>query len=219
MVSKDELLVMLFSTKNFFFEVLKCLDVIWSSFAYLKGVWDFRLQVFFMNQFSPGPARKTICVGTFCWLARGRGRWRHWRSWGNDCWTPSPSLVTSPTALTELIIKTAFCNMARNWLSNNGETIRRRLTSVQARELQRDVYLSWPIVFSYMSPNAGGGGRELRRFGQWVRLYTEAQINFRDLTPYLTYGSNWLFFCFKNIYIKSKTVGMMKMLLEMNRFG
>ncbi len=27
----------------------------------------------------------------------------------------------------------------------------------------------------------------LRGLIQWVQLYTEAQINFRDLTPYLTY--------------------------------
>jgi hypothetical protein len=39
-----------------------------------------------------------------------------------------------------------------------------------------------------MSPNAGGG-EELRGLSQWVQLYTEAQINFGDLTPYLIYGS------------------------------
>ncbi len=56
------------------------------------------------------------------------------------------------------------------------------------RGLQRDVvYLSWPIAPSYMSPNAGGGG-ELRGLSQWVQLYTGAQINCGDLTPYLTYG-------------------------------
>jgi hypothetical protein len=38
-----------------------------------------------------------------------------------------------------------------------------------------------------MSPNAGGGGK-LRGLSQWVQLYTGAQINFADLTPYLTYG-------------------------------
>ncbi len=40
-----------------------------------------------------------------------------------------------------------------------------------------------------MSPNAGGG-RELRGPSQWVQLYTRAQINFRDLTPYFTYTHN-----------------------------
>ncbi len=49
------------------------------------------------------------------------------------------------------------------------------------------VYLGWPRAFSYMSPNAKGGG-ELRGLSQWVQLYTEAQINFGDLTPYLTCG-------------------------------
>ncbi len=37
-----------------------------------------------------------------------------------------------------------------------------------------------------MSPNAGQGG-ELRGLSQWVQLYMGAQINFRDLTPCLTY--------------------------------
>ncbi len=46
---------------------------------------------------------------------------------------------------------------------------------------QRDVvYLGWPIAPSYMSPNGG-----LRGLSQWVQW---AQINFGDLTPYLTYG-------------------------------
>ncbi len=44
------------------------------------------------------------------------------------------------------------------------------------------------IAPSYMGPNAGGGGK-LWGLSQWVQLYTGAQINFGDLTPYLTYGS------------------------------
>jgi hypothetical protein len=47
------------------------------------------------------------------------------------------------------------------------------------------VYLGWPIAPSNMSPNAGERG-ELRCLNQWVQLYTRAQINFEDLTPYLT---------------------------------
>jgi hypothetical protein len=38
-----------------------------------------------------------------------------------------------------------------------------------------------------MSPNAGGGAAGSQR---WVQLYTRAQINFEDLTPYLTCGFN-----------------------------
>jgi hypothetical protein len=38
-----------------------------------------------------------------------------------------------------------------------------------------------------MRPNAGGGG-QLLGLSQWAQLYTGAQINFGDLTPYLTYG-------------------------------
>jgi hypothetical protein len=40
-----------------------------------------------------------------------------------------------------------------------------------------------------MSPNAEGGG-ELRGLSQCVQLYTGAQINFGDLTPYFTYEKN-----------------------------
>jgi hypothetical protein len=40
-----------------------------------------------------------------------------------------------------------------------------------------------------MSPNAGGRG-VLRGLSQREQLYTGAQINFGDLTPYLTYGPN-----------------------------
>jgi hypothetical protein len=39
-----------------------------------------------------------------------------------------------------------------------------------------------------MSPNAEGGAVELWELSQRVQLYTGAQINFGDLTPYLTYG-------------------------------
>jgi hypothetical protein len=61
-------------------------------------------------------------------------------------------------------------------------------TMVRLRGLPRDVaYLVRPIAPSYMSPNAGGGGL-LRGLSQWVQLYTGAQINFGDLTPYLTFG-------------------------------
>jgi hypothetical protein len=39
-----------------------------------------------------------------------------------------------------------------------------------------------------MSPNAGGGEGRVAGYSQWVQLYTGAQINFGDLTPYLTYA-------------------------------
>ncbi len=63
------------------------------------------------------------------------------------------------------------------------------------RGLQWDVvYLGWRIEPSYMSPNAGGkGGGNCgvsAGLSQWVQLYTGAQINFGDLTPYLTYVFN-----------------------------
>ncbi len=60
----------------------------------------------------------------------------------------------------------------------------------QTRGSQRDVvYLGWPIAPSYMSPKAGGGGSR----GVSANEYScanGAQLNFRDLTPYLTYVPN-----------------------------
>jgi hypothetical protein len=38
-----------------------------------------------------------------------------------------------------------------------------------------------------MSPNAGGGGVAGTGFQPEAELFTGAQINFGDLTPYLTY--------------------------------
>jgi hypothetical protein len=57
------------------------------------------------------------------------------------------------------------------------------------RGLQRDVVYSWlTSCILYMSPNAEGWGRgELRDLGQWLQLYTGAQINFEDVTQYLIY--------------------------------
>ncbi len=46
-------------------------------------------------------------------------------------------------------------------------------------------YPGRPIAPSCMSPNAGGE-RELRVLRKWIELYTGAQINFGNLTPYLT---------------------------------
>ncbi len=58
------------------------------------------------------------------------------------------------------------------------------------RVLQRYVlYLGWPISLVY-EPKCGGRG-ELRGLSQWVPYNCThgAQINFGDLTPYLTYVS------------------------------
>ncbi len=59
------------------------------------------------------------------------------------------------------------------------------------RGLQRDVvYLGWPIAPSYVSPNAGEE-EEFRGLRQWVQLYIGDQMNFWDLTPYLTYNGDY----------------------------
>ncbi len=48
--------------------------------------------------------------------------------------------------------------------------------------------LSWLTnVALVYEPKCGGRGVELRGLCQWVQLYTEAQINLGDLTPYLTF--------------------------------
>ena len=56
------------------------------------------------------------------------------------------------------------------------------------RVLQKDVlYLGSPIAPSYMSPNGGGGGGGCGvPANEYSRTYG-AQINFGDLSPYLTY--------------------------------
>jgi hypothetical protein len=48
-------------------------------------------------------------------------------------------------------------------------------------------YLGWPIAPSYISPNAGGGLRCLVSANEYSCAHG-AQINFGDLTPYLTYA-------------------------------
>ncbi len=60
------------------------------------------------------------------------------------------------------------------------------LETVTTRGLPRDVvYLGWPTTLSWWAQMRGRG--ELRGLSQWVQLYRGAQINFGDLTPYLTY--------------------------------
>ncbi len=61
---------------------------------------------------------------------------------------------------------------------------------VTDRGSQRDVvHLGWPIAPSYMSPNAGDGGR-LRGLSQRVQLCTLSPNKLwrYTVTPYLTYG-------------------------------
>jgi hypothetical protein len=63
------------------------------------------------------------------------------------------------------------------------------------RGSQRDVvYLVWPIAPSYMSPIAGGWGVvcEVSANEYWSWSAHGAQINFGDLTPYLTYYVHWI---------------------------
>ncbi len=61
-----------------------------------------------------------------------------------------------------------------------------------ARGLQIDVvYLGWPIAPSYMSPNAGEEGScrvSANEYSCRHMVTDKAQLNFGDLTLYLTYG-------------------------------
>ncbi len=85
--------------------------------------------------------------------------------------------------LTLMTLSSEFCS--KHPPTQSANTLK---SWVSTRELQRDVvYLGWPIAPSYMSPNAGGAV-ELRGLSQWVQLCTGAQINFGDLTSYLTFG-------------------------------
>ncbi len=75
------------------------------------------------------------------------------------------------------------------WVAKSGVLVG-KVQVVGCRGLQRDVtYLGRPIAPSYMSPNAGGEscGVSLSA-NEYRQLYTGAQINFGDLTPFLTYG-------------------------------
>ncbi len=56
------------------------------------------------------------------------------------------------------------------------------LCSRRRGSLRDVVYLCWPLVPSYMSPNKGGGGGSQP---MTTAVHMEAQINFGDLTPYL----------------------------------
>ncbi len=59
--------------------------------------------------------------------------------------------------------------------------------------------LQWDIVYlmadhiapSYIWAQMRGGGVVGLGLSQWVQLYTGAQTNFGDLTPYLTYDISW----------------------------
>ncbi len=82
------------------------------------------------------------------------------------------------------------------WLSSNFSRCFERgqisLLPIRGEGSERDVvYLDWPIAPSYMSPNVGGGGGG--GCGVSANEYScahGAQINFGDLSPYLTYASH-----------------------------
>jgi hypothetical protein len=67
------------------------------------------------------------------------------------------------------------------------------LLYVLTRGSQRHVvYLGLPIAHSFISPNAGDGGGGSQPMGTAVHNAHGAQINFGNLTPYLTYGFDLL---------------------------
>jgi hypothetical protein len=66
-------------------------------------------------------------------------------------------------------------------------------TFVCIRGLQRDVvYHGWPtnsaLVYEPKCGGGGGCGVSANEYRYGTAVYTGAQINFGDLTPYLTYG-------------------------------
>ncbi len=72
-------------------------------------------------------------------------------------------------------------------------SLRRKGLKQPLKESQRDVvYLGWPVSPSYISPNVGEGC-----CGVSANEYScahEAQINFGELTPYLTYATTYLYY-------------------------
>jgi hypothetical protein len=77
----------------------------------------------------------------------------------------------------------------------------------------RLLYLGWPIAPSYMSPNAGGGGK-LRGLSQWAQLYTGAPINFGDLTQYLSHACHGLRSALKSILVRWVETNVIFRLIE-----
>ncbi len=85
-----------------------------------------------------------------------------------------------------------MCIGERGWVENNIKILRTYNTG--GYKEMSSFLADHAIVPSYKIPNAGGwgGGGGLRGLCQLVQLYTGAQINFGDLTPYLTYGTTSL---------------------------
>ncbi len=109
--------------------------------------------------------------------------------------TLAESKEISPVDASFLISVVGICNTLGRILSGNRLRIEsenknyiwttRQVNSqtVSSRGLQRDVvYPGRPIAPLYMSLNSGGGEGDLGGLSQTM------QINFGDLTPYLTYG-------------------------------
>ncbi len=69
-----------------------------------------------------------------------------------------------------------------------GEPYQRKNFDIFKQGITKRCRLSWlPNSALVYEPKCGERGRDLRDLSQWVQLYTGAQINFGDRTPYLAY--------------------------------
>jgi hypothetical protein len=105
---------------------------------------------------------------------------------------PSPILIYSAVTVTHTQLWPSpiltVTQLRPSSIFSHGHSNRDKFSARGApRGLQRDVVnLGWPIAPSYMSPNAGGGGGAAMSTA--VHRGTGAQINFRDLIPFWTFG-------------------------------
>ncbi len=76
----------------------------------------------------------------------------------------------------------------RNQLPGHTDSDPDRL-KFQANDIVDVVYLGRQIALSHMSPNAGGGGSCGVSANEYSCAQNGAQINFEDLTPYLSYDT------------------------------
>ncbi len=124
------------------------------------------------------------------WLPRQK----FWRNLCASCMSSfmrTSSLVSkgiwrrSSTTLCTPILRSSRCSCLRGFRVPTESRKRALSESGGYKEMSSILADQW-------RPRIWGWGGVLRGLSQWVQLYTGAQINFGDLTPYLTFGQNWL---------------------------
>ncbi len=138
------------------------------------------------------PGTDTNIVEIFIWFSRLATSWRIAPLLVQSSATSAGAPATSPRSV-RASNSGKPTHSILSWKGYQIWRVRDRLYGrCSAGVAKKYRHLGWPTAPSYMSPNAGGG-RELRGLSLWVQLYTGAQINFGDLTPYLAYGVRYSF--------------------------